>query len=35
MGDSVEDFLEVDSAVPGQGYGVFSFLSPENVLKKK
>lgn len=35
MSDSVEDFLEVDSAVPGQAYGVFSFLSPENVLKKK
>jgi hypothetical protein len=35
MGDSVEDFLEVDSTVPGQAYGVFSFLSPENVLKKK
>ena len=35
MSDSVEDFLEVDSAVPGQAYGVFSFLSPENVLKIK
>jgi hypothetical protein len=35
MTDSIEDFLEVDSAVPGQAYGVFSFLSPENVLKKK
>ena len=35
MTDTIEDFLEVDSAVPGQGYGVFSFLSPENVLKKK
>jgi hypothetical protein len=35
MGDLVEDFLEVDSVVPGQAYGVFSFLSPENVLKKK
>lgn len=35
MSDTVEDFLEVDSAVPGQAYGVFSFLSPEKVLKKK
>jgi len=35
MSDIAEDFLEVDSAVPGQAYGVFSFLSPENVLKKK
>ena len=35
MTEPVEDFLEVDSAVPGQAYGVFSFLSPENVLKKK
>jgi len=35
MTDTVEDFLEVDSAVPGQSYGVFSFLSPEKILKKK
>lgn len=35
MSDTVEDFLEVDSAVPGQAFGVFSFLSPEKVLKKK
>jgi hypothetical protein len=35
MSEPVEDFLEVDSAVPGQAYGVFSFLSPESVLKKK
>jgi len=30
-----EDFLEVDSTIPGQQYCVLSFLSPENVLKKK
>jgi hypothetical protein len=35
MTETVEDFLEVDSAVPGQAFGVFSFLSPEKVLKKK
>ena len=31
----VEDFLEVDPTIPGQQYCVLSFISPENVLKKK
>lgn len=35
MTDTAEDFLEVDAPIPGQTYGVFSFLSPEKVLKKK
>lgn len=32
---SEEDFLEVDSAVPGQNYCCVSFISPENTLKQK
>ena len=31
----IEDFLEVDPTIPGQQYCVLSFISPENVLKKK
>jgi hypothetical protein len=31
----VEDFLEVDKEIPSQKYGVFSFITPEKVLKKK
>ena len=31
----VEDFLTVDSSVPGQNYVCLSFLSPEKVIKKK
>lgn len=30
-----EDFLEEDQEIPGQKYCLLSFLSPENVLKKK
>ena len=30
-----EDFLEVDSKIPGQNYVCLSFVSPEKVLKKK
>lgn len=33
--EQVEDFLEVDSDIPGQKFAVLSFISPENVLKKK
>ena len=33
--EQIEDFLEVDQAIPGQQYCVLSFLSPESVLKKK
>lgn len=33
--EPVEDFLEVDQPIPGQSYCCLSFLSPENVLKKK
>jgi hypothetical protein len=32
---SVEDFLTVDTLIPGQNYVCLSFLSPEKVLKKK
>jgi hypothetical protein len=32
---SVEDFLNVDTPIPGQNYVCLSFLSPEKVLKKK
>jgi hypothetical protein len=32
---SVEDFLNVDSTIPGQNYVCISFLSPEKVLKRK
>jgi hypothetical protein len=31
----VEDFLTVDSSVPGQNYVCLSFLSPDKVIKKK
>ena len=30
-----EDFLEVDQSIPGQNYACISFVSPEEVLKKK
>jgi hypothetical protein len=30
-----EDFLEVDSKIPGQNYVCLSFVSPEKLLKKK
>ena len=30
-----EDFLEVDQPIPGQNYACISFVSPEEVLKKK
>ena len=30
-----EDFLEVDREIPGQRYVCLSFISPENVLKRK
>jgi hypothetical protein len=30
-----EDFLEVDSKIPGQNYVCLSFVSPEKVLKEK
>jgi hypothetical protein len=30
-----EDFLEVDQPIPGQNYVCMSFISPEEVLKKK
>jgi hypothetical protein len=33
--EEVDDFLDVDSNIHGQQYCVLSFLSPENVLKKK
>jgi hypothetical protein len=33
--EHIEDFLEVDPSIPGQQYCVLSFISPENVLKKK
>ena len=33
--EPIEDFLEVDPSIPGQQYCVLSFISPENVLKKK
>ena len=29
------DFLDVDTPIPGQGFAVLSFISPEGVLKKK
>jgi hypothetical protein len=31
----IEDFLEVDQPIPGQNYVCMSFISPEEVLKKK
>lgn len=30
-----EDFLEVDSKIPGQNYVCLSFVSPDKILKKK
>jgi len=33
--DIKEDFLEVDSKIPGQNYACLSFVSPEKVLKQK
>jgi hypothetical protein len=33
--DPVEDFLEVDTQVPGQNYCCLSFLSPEKIMKDK
>jgi len=30
-----EDFLEVDSKIPGQNYACLSFVSPEKLLKQK
>ena len=30
-----EDFLEVDSKIPGQNYVCLSFVSPEKILQKK
>ena len=33
--DVTEDFLEVDQPIPGQNYACISFVSPEEVLKKK
>jgi hypothetical protein len=33
--DIKEDFLEVDSKIPGQNYVCLSFVSPEKVLKQK
>lgn len=35
INEEVDDFLDVDSNIPGQQYCVLSFLSPENVFKKK
>jgi hypothetical protein len=33
--DIKEDFLEVDSKIPGQNYVCLSFVSPEKILKQK
>ena len=33
--EPIEDFLDVDQKIPGQNYCCLSFISPENVLKKK
>jgi hypothetical protein len=30
-----EDFLEVDSQIPGQNFACLSFLSPEKIIQKK
>ena len=35
MADVVEDFLEVDTPIPGQNYCCLSFLSPSKVMKDK
>ena len=28
-----EDFLDVDTPIPGQNYACVSFISPENIIK--
>ena len=33
--EEVEDFLEVDTPIPGQNYCCLSFVSPEKVMKNK
>jgi hypothetical protein len=33
--ENKEDFLEVDSKIPGQNYVCLSFVSPEKILKQK
>ena len=33
--DLQEDFLEVDSKIPGQNYCCLSFISPESLIKSK
>jgi hypothetical protein len=35
MAEIKEDFLEVDSKIPGQNYVCLSFVSPEKMLKQK
>ena len=35
MADQVEDFLEVDTPIPGQNYCCLSFLSPSKLMKDK
>ena len=30
-----QDYLEVDSPIPGQNFVCLSFISPEHVLKNK
>ena len=30
-----EDFLDVDTQIPGQNYCCMSFISPEKIIKKK
>ena len=35
MSEPIEDFLEVDSSLPGQNYVCLSFVSPEDILNKK
>jgi hypothetical protein len=35
MDEIKEDFLEVDSKIPGQNYACLSFVSPEKILKQK
>lgn len=33
--ENTEDFLNIDNPVPGQSFVCISFLSPENLIKKK
>jgi hypothetical protein len=33
--EQIEDFLEVDTQIPGQNYCCISFLSPEKIMKDK